>query len=79
MKNKENKYFGPPYSETKIYAARMSLGSSSCRSISAAGPNLNGKPAGHRCCCQSTVQTDGQTLDRFMTLTAYADRVTIKF
>jgi len=31
-----NKYVGPPYSRTKIYAARMSRGSSSHRSTSAA-------------------------------------------
>jgi len=33
-----NKYVGPTYSRTIIYAARMSRSSSSCRAISAAGP-----------------------------------------
>jgi len=33
---KKNKYIGPPYSRAKIYAARVSSGSSSCRSKSAA-------------------------------------------
>jgi len=38
-------------------------------------PDLNSKLAGRHCCCRSTgqtdVQTDGRTLDRFITLTAY--------
>jgi len=41
-----NKCVGPPYSRTKIYAARMSHGSNSYRSISAAGPrDHSSKPA----------------------------------
>jgi len=36
------------------------------------------KPAGVSCCCRSTKQKDGRTLDRFMTLVAcYAYRVAI--
>jgi len=34
-------------------------------------PDLSSKPAGRRCCCRSL----GRTLDRFITLTAYAHRV----
>ena len=63
---KANKYVGAPYSRTKIYAARMSL----------PAPDLSSKPTGRCCCCRSTRQTDGRTLDRFMTLTLYyTDRV----
>ena len=32
-------------------------------------PDLSSKPAGRRCCCRSTGQTDGRKLSRFMTLT----------
>jgi len=66
---KSNKYVGPTCSRTKIYAARMSCGSSSYRSIDFFGcaPTLydgshprdfSSKPAGRRCCCRSTGQTD---------------------
>jgi len=49
----------PPYSRTKIYAARMSCGSIDicCLRLS----DLSSKAAGRRCCCRSTAQTDGQT------------------
>jgi len=44
-------------------------------------PAFSSKPTARRCCYRSTgqtdTQTDGRTLDRFMSLTAYyADRVT---
>jgi len=44
--------------------------------------DLSSKPAGRRCCCrtgQTDRRTDGHTLNRFMTLTAYyEDRTMIK-
>jgi len=54
---------GPPYSRTKIYAVRMSCGSSTVDRylLRAPAPDLSSKPAGRRCCCQSMGQTDGQT------------------
>jgi len=36
------------------------------RSISPACGALSSKPAAHRCCCRSTGQTDGRTLDRLI-------------
>ena len=57
-----NNYAGPPCSRTKIYAARMSRGSSSYRSISAARTRPQQQT---RCCCRSTGQTDGRTLGPF--------------
>ena len=54
-----NKHVEPPSSRTKIYAARMSRGSSNIRCPPA--PDLSSKPAGRRCCCRSTGQTDGRT------------------
>jgi len=42
-------------------------------------PDLSSKPAGRRRCCRSTGQTDGRTLNRFMTLiTNSSDRVISK-
>ena len=78
-KNLTNKYAGPPHSRAKIYAARMSLCSSSYRSIYAA----RARPQQQTRCpplllsiYRTERRTDGRTLDRFMTLTAcYADRV----
>ena len=57
-----------------------------CRAAAAIGryllpaPDLSSKPAGRRCCCRATGQTDGRTegrtLDRFMRLTSYyQDRI----
>ena len=60
-----------PYSRTKIYVARMSRDSSIDRYYLLPVPDLSSKPADRRCCCRSTGQTDGRTLDRLMTLTAY--------
>jgi len=31
-----------------------------------AGRALSSKPAGRRCCCRSTEETDGRTLDRYI-------------
>ena len=65
-----NKHIEPPYSRVKIFAAptaRISRGSSSCRSISPPAPDLSSKPAACRCCCRSTGQTDGRTRDRLLT------------
>jgi len=41
-------------------------------------PNLSSKPAGCRCCCWLTGQTDRWTLNRFMTLTLNCAIVIIK-
>ena len=76
-----NKYVEPPYSQTKIFAARVSRGRSSFWSISAAcaQPQQRLRPLTSKPQYDTVTdyrQTDGRTLDRFMTLTAcYADRV----
>jgi len=82
-----NKYVGPPYRRTKMYAARWSRGNSSCRSISAGCPRLTSAanpPAAAAAVDRrkrqkdgrTDEQTDGQTFYRFMTLYAYcANRV----
>ena len=60
----ENKYVGRPYSRAKIYAARMKRGSSSYRSISAAGPrptSAANPPAAVATVDRWDRQTDGQT------------------
>jgi len=56
---KNNKYVGPPYSRTKIYAARMYVARQQQRGEPA--PDLGSKSAGRRCCCRSTGQTHRQT------------------
>jgi len=76
-KSKENVYVGHPYSRAKIYAARMSRGSSSYRSISAAGSQQTRRPPLLLSIDGTEGQSDGRTLDRYMTLTLYyAGRVT---
>jgi len=65
-----NKQVEPPSSRTKIYAARMSRGSSNIRCprpTSAANPLAAAAAVDRR-----DRQTDGRTPDRFMTLTAAA-------
>jgi len=60
-----------PYSRTKINAARMSRDSSSYRTISAAVPtSAANPPVSAAAVDRRNRQTDGRTLDRFMTLTA---------
>jgi len=62
----KDKYIGRPYNiRIKIYAARMSHGSSSYRTISAARARPQQQTRRRRCWDR---QTDGRTLDRFMTL-----------
>ena len=56
---KNNKYVGPPYSRTKIYAARMYVARQQQRGEPA--PDLGSKSAGRRYCCRSTGQTHRQT------------------
>jgi len=61
-------YVGPPYSQTKIYAARVSRASSCPHLTSATNP-----PAAAAAVDRRDRQTHGRTLDRFMTLAV--DRV----
>ena len=72
-----NEYVGPAYNRTKIYAACVSRGSSSCRSVSAAGARLQQqtrRPLLLLSIDGTDRRTDGRTLDRFLTLSAcYAD------
>jgi len=71
-----NKYVGPPYTRAKIYAACMSRGSSSSRSISAARARPQQQTLRPPLLLLSIKGTDGRTLDRFMMLAEYyADRV----
>jgi len=42
-----------PYTGTKVYAARMSRGSSSYRRYLLPAPDLSSKPVGRRCCYPS--------------------------
>jgi len=44
---------------------RLQHGARSYLSMSPASMELSSKPAGSRCCCRSTGQTDGRTLDRY--------------
>ena len=67
---KQVRWTGPLYSRTKIYTAGMSRYQSTIGLVLPA-PDLSSKPTGGRCCCRSL----GRTLDRFITLTAYAHRV----
>ena len=74
-----NKFVGPPYSRTKIYAARMPRCSRSYRLTSAAGlrPTSAANPPATAASVDRRVrgtdgQTDGRTLDHSMTLTAQA-------
>jgi len=63
-----------PYSRTKIYAARMSRGAAAAidRYVLPA-PVFSSKPAGRRCCCRSTGQTDVRTLDAYRILATCMD------
>ena len=65
--------FEPPPSALKVtlpaFAAerrRLQHGARSCRSTYPACMALSSKPAGRRCCCRLTRQTDGRTLDRYI-------------
>ena len=49
-----NEHVGPPYSLTKIYAARITQGSSSYRSIYAARARPQQQTRRPRCFCRST-------------------------
>jgi len=81
-----NNYGAPPYSRAKIYAARMSRGSSGydryrLRARAGAQQQTSQPPlllSVDGTDGQMDGRTYGQTLDRFMTLTAYyaAPRVT---
>ena len=61
-------YVGPPYSQTKIYAARVSRASIYPHLTSATNP-----PAAAAAVDRRDRQTHGRTLDRFITLAV--DRV----
>jgi len=52
--SRNNEHVGPPYSRTKIYAARITQGSSSYRSISAARARPQQQTRRPRCFCRST-------------------------
>ena len=49
----------------------------SCRSTSPAGTALSSKPAGHRCCCRSTGQTDGRPTVTYRPCSAYYAAVSV--
>ena len=56
--------------EPRTSALNMTLPAAAARALAAIdryllqAPELSSKPAARRCCCRSTGQTDGRTLDR---------------
>jgi len=62
-RTKSEEYVGPPRRRTAIYAARVSRGRSRRRSIDIGclRPTPSSTPAGLRCCCRLTGQTDERT------------------
>jgi len=53
----------------------LSAGVCNCRSTSLARAALSSEPAGRRCCCLSTGQTNGRTLDRYIDPAPHAGSV----